>query len=358
VASGVHAAIGAARGLSRASSTAGMSTVSSVGSGNSEQLEELTSLCRQLVEEQRELRHIIDQQGQEILANKRGGSPVRRGRSRVKSSHSSSNHDNKERGGRSRSRSKGPSKRAAGGVGFGSTVPRMVADRGAKKRGGGGGGGGGGSASGESSSVSPNRRAAHERRMQGGEATRSTRTRAPRGGVDRPSKEERKKALKGYKPSKDDLRRQKERRIKIRQEYAKRTRFRPKGAAGDGGGGGGGGYDSKQRAPEQRSVQRNQAVQREQARAQRLAEVESYVDDRPIRGMVGNAAAQLDSESHMIHNYERKRNPLKLLASGTGNTPRGPMGRDPYEGSHANSNSSRKKQWRKPAEHFEFKEEF
>ena len=94
------------------------------------------------------------------------------------------------------------------------------------------------------------------------------------------------------------------------------------------------------------------------ARAQRLAEVESYVDDRPIRGMVGNAAAQLDSESHMIHNYDRKRNPLKMLASGTGNTPRGPMGGDPYEGSHANSNSSQKRQWRKPAEHFEFKEEF
>ena len=33
------------------------------GADNSEQLEELTSLCRQLVEEQRELRHIIDKQG-------------------------------------------------------------------------------------------------------------------------------------------------------------------------------------------------------------------------------------------------------------------------------------------------------
>ena len=190
--------------------------------------------------------------------------------------------------------------------------------------------------------------------MQGGQATRPIKNRGPRVG-DKLSKEERKKALKGYKPSKDDLRRQKERRIKIRQEYAKRTRFRPKG--GSAGSGDGGAYDSQQMAPQQQRPRRKQIFLREKSRAQRLAEAESYVDDRPIRGMVGNAV-QLDSESHLIHNYDRKRNPLKMLASGTGNTPRGPMSKNHHEVSHVSSNSSQKRQWRKPAEHFEFKEEF
>ena len=279
------------------------------------QLEELTNLCRQLVEEQRNLRSIIDAQGEEIRRShkaegrERGGGgggrsppPRGRGRRRIGGGGDSTTAAAAARRARliaeaastspnarsRRRRTASKAKKTQGRAAFGSAAPRMIQDRPAgadrlqRRR--------------------PTRRRHGRRGEDGSEEV---------GDEDAPARRE-------MKPTKEDKAEARRRRIETRKKYAKQTRFvrRDGGVSARSGAenGAAGPATLSQRRQQRRQEQAQQAQQAQQRR-------QRGVDERPIRPAAGGPSLdRLDSQSQMLFGYDRKKDPLRVLASGM--TPR------------------------------------
>ena len=229
---------------------------------NSQQLQELTALCRQLVEEQKLLRQTVDKQAEQIASRR---SPRRTTSTRPpRRQRSQPLQQKREKGSSNRNRGMTKSK-SSGGAAFGSTSVRMVAEEGL--------------------SYKKERRGRHRRgnsnNEKGNNKGRQTHIRAMA-----PTKQEKEEARK--------------RRIATRAEYAKSTRFRSKGIR------------TESISPTRRP--RKQQQQQQQQQQQRV-QPPAWEDNRPIRPL-----AKLDGDSQFVTGYDRKRNPLASLASG--NTPR------------------------------------
>jgi hypothetical protein len=277
---------------------------------NTAQLQELTALCKQLVVEQKLLRETVDNQAEQLAARMspaRRRSPTRQPRRRRPRSKNQPN----EKGSSSGRGTMMKKSRSSGGAAFGSSTTRMIAAEGKSYQ--------------------------KERRRQ----RRS-------GGRDQDDHEKSSKStarrIRSMKPTKKEKEEARLRRIATRAEYAKKTRFVPRGVT-----------NSQSIDPLGEPFRSNQSTQqhsRQQHQQQPTQQPPhpTWEDERPIRPSRG--VPKLDGDSQFVTGYDRKRNPLASLASG--NTPR----RETLNQNDALDHEVTfvAKKFVKPQEHFKFDE--
>jgi hypothetical protein len=286
----------AARGGTRPDSTSSMTSMSSTES--TRQLAELTDLCHRLVAEQKRLRATVEQQQEQLAATTTssrasGGRPRRRRPRKNENETTVPQKENATHNARNGATRRLAKSKSSGGAAFGSSTSRMIAREGVS----------------------------HRKENRGRNRGRTT-----------TGKSNTKHAIRSMAPTKQEKEDAKQRRIAVREKYAKRTRYVPKGKQE---------VDSPTR--QQRGErepghhhhphhpQHPQPQQYPPEAPPQQQQQPAWEDNRPIRPTKGSvptrhrldggpATRRLDGDSQFVTGYDRKRNPLNVLASGL--TPR------------------------------------